>query len=215
MSEPAPEKAPATASTAATERFASGPSVGAPSAAEPRTPFRPTGAAPGETAPETDLWIGRTNWRYFAPLILRTVLGLAVLAVIVWLATTGRNFLSTRTAWWILLGAAVVAALYVLARIGLAILNERYRLTTQRLFLERGILSRTQDQLELVRVDDVRISKTLLHRILGVGTVSVMTTDSSDRTVRIVGVLHPERVAEEIRTHVRACRQRSVYIEHV
>jgi membrane protein YdbS with pleckstrin-like domain len=187
----------------------------APGQAQPLAPTGGLGKQAAENTPETDLWTGRTHWKYFASLLVRAGLIYIVVAVALWQAASRQVFAQPGTAWWIALAVAAVIAVYAMGRIGLTILNERYRLTTQRLFIERGILSQTVDQVELVRVDDVRISKSFLNRIFGVGTVSVMTTDASDRSIRITGVLGPESVAESIRTHVRAVRQRSLYVEHV
>ena len=95
------------------------------------------------------------------------------------------------------------------------ILSHRYRLTTQRLIIERGILSQTIDQTELVRVDDVRIHKSLADRVLGLGSVGVISTDATDREILIPGVAGPERLADAIRSRMRAARQRAVYVENV
>jgi len=168
-----------------------------------------------EPALESDLWIGRTHWKHSCGLILRALLLNLIVIIAMWQAVSRGIIAQAGAAWWVVIGVAAASIVYLGLRVGLTILNERYRLTSQRLFIERGILSQTVDQLELVRVDDVRISKTLLGRIFGTGTVSVMTTDATDRSILLVGVLNPEDVAEAVRTHVRASRQRSLYVENL
>lgn len=196
------------------------PRVSAPGsnavATDLQTPLRPDESrTPRDPGPEADLWTGRTHWKHFAGLIMRVLLIDLIAAIVLWQTASRGKFTENSTAWWIFLAIFAVGFAYLMVRIGLTILNERYRLTSQRLFLERGILSQTVDQLELVRVDDVRINKSLLNRIFGTGTVTIMTTDASNRNIQLVGVVRPEEVAEAVRTHVRASRQRSLYVENI
>jgi len=54
-----------------------------------------------------------------------------------------------------------------------------YEFTNRRLRYTRGILNRTRDQIELVRVRDLTATRSLMQRLLGIGTLSI---DSVDRT---------------------------------
>ncbi len=154
---------------------------------------------------EKDLWQSRTSWKHFADLIL-VAIAWTVIAVIV-------SFTMPPTAARAVFVMTMLGWLYVAGRIAHGILNCRYRLTTQRLFVERGILSRTIDQAELIRVDDVRIHKTLLNRFTGLGSIEIFSTDSSDRRVVIVGVDKPEYIADSIRERMRRLRQTSLFVE--
>jgi membrane protein YdbS with pleckstrin-like domain len=89
----------------------------------------------------------------------------------------------------------------------------RYRLTPQRLFIDRGILSRTTDQLELIRVDDISVRRSIIDRMVGLGNVIVRSTDASDPELTIRGVPGADEVAEHIRTHMRRLRGRGLYVE--
>lgn len=60
-----------------------------------------------------------------------------------------------------------------------------YHVTSQRLEYTRGILHRRRDQLELVRIRDLSASRTLVQRMLGIGTVIMETVDRSHPTFRI------------------------------
>ena len=154
---------------------------------------------------EDDLWQGRSSWKFYADLIVVAV-GWTVIAAIVW-------FTTPRWLGWFVLIMALAGWVYVAGRVAHGLLNHHYRLTTQRLFIERGILSRTIDQAELIRIDDVRIHKTLMNRLTGVGSVELFSTDASDRQVTIWGVEKPEELAESIRDNMRRLRQRSLFVE--
>lgn len=60
-----------------------------------------------------------------------------------------------------------------------------YHVTSQRLEYTRGILHRRRDQLELVRIRDLTASRTLVERLLGIGTVILETVDRSHPIFRI------------------------------
>ena len=154
---------------------------------------------------EDELWQGRTSWKHFTDLIL-VAGGWSLVAAFVW-------FKSSEAIRWVAVGVSVMGWAYVLGRILFAMLNYRYRLTTQRLFIEKGILSSTIDQTELIRVDDLRIHKSFLNRVMGLGTIEIFSTDASDRRVLILGIENPDELADSVRERMRRLRQRSLYVE--
>jgi membrane protein YdbS with pleckstrin-like domain len=90
----------------------------------------------------------------------------------------------------------------------LQIKSVRYRLTTQRLFLRRGLIAKHIEEVELYRVKDVVLNQTMVDRILNVGTVSVLSTDDSTPQLDLRGVRNPHALKELIRTHFRAAKRR-------
>jgi membrane protein YdbS with pleckstrin-like domain len=201
-----------------------------PTPAGPDTPPAPastpaTGSAPANTVPagdgapidpanESTIWTGRTHWQHY---IGRVIIGAILVPLGWWLISR----LAARYAWTggttLTIAAAFTAFMvliiggYILYRI----VQNRYRLTGQRLFVETGILSQTIDQTELIRVDDVRVHKRLTDRLLNMGTVEVRSTDASDAAIIIRGVKNAEQVAELVRTNMRALRSRSLFIENL
>ena len=98
----------------------------------------------------------------------------------------------------------VVAALLLVLAIGLVRrIGTHYMVTTQRLRIRRGILSRHVQQTQLDRVQNVNTGQSLVERILRVGTVDFDTagTDDSDFTFR--GIANPEAVVAEVDRAVR------------
>lgn len=188
-----------------------GGSPGRPASANPAEPLRRT-AGEGAVGPETPVWEGRGDWRYQISAVAMFLIVSVVILILLgfFIDTKGKNWL-----WW--LGAIVVLAFGVrMAWILIVhIYATRYRLTTQRLFIDRGILSRTTDQLELIRVDDVRVRQRLLDRMFGIGSVDVLSTDVSDAKMSIIGIGNPDTVAEHIRSSMRQLRQKSLFIENL
>src|SRR5439155_21312079 len=84
----------------------------------------------------------------------------------------------------------------------------RWELTTQRLRIIRGLLSRSTEEIELTRVRDVAYEQSLTQRALGIGTVTVMAADTDTPRVQLHDVEEPEQGKELIRQAVREQRQR-------
>jgi membrane protein YdbS with pleckstrin-like domain len=166
-------------------------------------------------AAEADLWAGRTHWKHFAGRLALWLLANVLLAVLLGWIASGPGWPSGRAAFWVVLAVFVVSGLFVVGGVVVQILTTRYRVTSQRLFIERGLLTQTVDQTELIRVDDVRLKKTVLDRMFGLGSVAVLSTDATDRETLIEGIAEPEKVAEAIRQHMRSMRKKSLFVENL
>ena len=84
----------------------------------------------------------------------------------------------------------------------------RWIVTSQRLRVVQGILSRSTDEVELTRVRDVSVEQSLAQRALGIGTVTVVGTDATTPTVVLHDIEEPEAVKEIIRHAVQEQRRR-------
>jgi membrane protein YdbS with pleckstrin-like domain len=125
----------------------------------------------------------------------------------VWNARPAARAFSGRIVLGILL-APVIVGLVLLASVWWRIRSSRYRLTTQRLFVQRGLFMKQTNEMELYRVKDVRVDQGLVQRLLGVGSITVLSSDDSTPAVTLLGVDRPQDVKETIRTHYRAARKR-------
>jgi DNA-directed RNA polymerase subunit RPC12/RpoP/membrane protein YdbS with pleckstrin-like domain len=83
-----------------------------------------------------------------------------------------------------------------------------YRLSTQRLFLVRGLVSRKIEELELFRVRDIQVAQSFWQRILKFGRMTVFSTDASAPRFEMLGVANPLKVKDAIRVHFRTARLR-------
>lgn len=168
-----------------------------------------------DPAKEEEVWAGRTDVRHFAARIGLWWIGIVVFGGLVVWGASRWEWLTGWGAFWAILVAGAVSGVVVLGGVALKIFGTRYRLTNQRLFIERGIIRQTIDQSELIRVDDVRLYKSFVDRIFGLGSVAVMSTDVSDAEVRIEGVSEPEKIAESIRLRMRTMRRKSLFVENL
>lgn len=184
----------------------------------PQPPPPPVGGlgdgAPTDPRSESPLWRGRADWKHYMGLVL---LGFSIVLVVEVLLVYTGTATGLSAGWAVLIGAlaALMVVACVASVIAYRILNTHYELTSQRLFIVRGILSQTRDQSELIRIDDVRVHQSLVDRIFGLGTVEVISTDATDNDARIVGVADAKAVAEHIRARMRTLRSKSLFIENL
>lgn len=85
---------------------------------------------------------------------------------------------------------------------GLPLSFTRYALSEDRLFLKRGFLNVSQDEIVLYRIRDLRLTASLWQRIFGVGTVTVISTDKSIPELKLKNIRQPAEVKELIHEHV-------------
>jgi len=175
----------------------------------------PDNAEAVATGPETPLWTGRTSIKHYAGRIGLWFFGNIAAAILIAWYSGGSSGMTASHVFWIVLGLVVLSGLFLLLSPLLTIWGNRYRLTSERLVIERGILSQTIDQTELIRVDDVRIYKSVVDRMLGLGSVAVVSTDATDRELVIPGIAQSDQVSEAIRARMRAMRKKSLFVENL
>ncbi len=97
---------------------------------------------------------------------------------------------------WVTIALAVLMFVIPLWR-HLRQLSETYTLTTQKIEVRTGILSRTVRNLPLIKIQDVTLRLSVLQRLLGLGDVVI---DSAAGTGRIFlrNVASPQQVSNDI-----------------
>lgn len=151
--------------------------------------------APASSSSEVKLWQGSSSqWIHFWFYALCVLLaaGVAVLA-----AFTGG----------IALAALAIPLVMWLGRWWLT-KTTIFTLTNERLLVTRGIITRHQDNLELYRVRDYCVKQPILLRMLGLGNLELLTSDTMTPNVAIPAIKDVEGVREKLRTSVEAARDR-------
>lgn len=156
--------------------------------------------------PEVEVWISRPSARAWAHYWFISII-FAVVMVFVAISQPG-----------IRVAAIAVAGLPFLFTVCLAGINKisiRYRLTNQRIFVEKGILSRSLLETELVRIDDVAVIQNLMGRIFNYGTVRLAAADADSESVVLVDIDNPVSVKEIVRAQVRGQQARVLRTQNV
>jgi membrane protein YdbS with pleckstrin-like domain len=170
--------------------------------------MKSSGRGRGTPPPEEEVWVGT-----YSP---KAMAGSALAAVAVTLLGLVIAFFAGPLAWAVFGIGAV--ALWV----GLALvywyrrMTVRYRLSTFRFFHDSGLLSRTGNRVEVIDIDDVTVHQGLIERMLGVGTISIRSSDTTDPELRLPGIENAKEVADLIDGTRRAERQRrGMFMENV
>jgi membrane protein YdbS with pleckstrin-like domain len=159
------------------------------------------GGAPSTVrdAPEQEVWSGS----YSPKAMTGPFIGAGLLILISFIAASIIGPLG-------LIGAGLGALL--VAYLGLVLLYRQmtvqYRLTSQRLLRTSGILSRTDDRILVVEIDDVTVQQGLFERMFNVGTIVLDTRDDTTPVMRMGGIKNPRQVADFIDEARRAERTR-------
>ena len=106
-----------------------------------------------------------------------------------------------------LLGA-LASALVILIRY-LKIKFIHYRLSSQRLFITTGILAKKTVEVELFRIRDLSVQQTFFQRLLGIGSILAVSTDSDIPKLDFYGIRDPLKIKELLRQHIMESRQRT------
>jgi uncharacterized membrane protein YdbT with pleckstrin-like domain len=86
-----------------------------------------------------------------------------------------------------------------------------YRVTNQRVLVEQGVFSKTVDEIDLRYVDDSTFSQSLVERILGIGSVTLMSSDTNTPRYVLRSIRDPRGVREMIRAEAYQSSQRQVF----
>lgn len=112
--------------------------------------------------------------------------------------------------WFVTLGCIVVGLILLVIPV-LIVKSIRYRISNYRIDIERGILGKKIDTLELWHVEDIQFRQSFLDRILGVGNITIISHDDTTPQLRMIGLPKPRELFEKVKQRVIAVkRQRGV-----
>lgn len=107
-----------------------------------------------------------------------------------------------------LLLAALTGGIWLVVPI-MRILSITYAIDEDHLGLTKGILTKGMDQVEWIRVKDVRMQQGIMGRLLNFGDVTVISTDKSDPVKMIKGVADPLQLRKEILDLARSSKRKN------
>ena len=126
-----------------------------------------------------------------------------VLALITWLLFTQVGTL-----------AGVIGTIVTLLSLAFPIIwvkRHKYRLTNTRIDTEEGILNIKNGTIWLWKVDDIQLNRTIIDRVLGVGTITIISGDQTTPDLKLRSLPHPQDLFSELKRRVDvAKRQRGV-----
>jgi uncharacterized membrane protein YdbT with pleckstrin-like domain len=146
---------------------------------------------------ETLIWKGSPSqwinfWAYFFCLLLT-----ALIVAAYFLTPAGP----------LVLFCLVIPAIFAFSR-WLITRSHSYEITSERIRIGTGVLSRVTTELELYRVRDYTIEEPLGLRIVGRGNIILQTADRTTPQMVIHAVPNVSAIKDQIRAHTEQMRQR-------
>lgn|SRR5580704_13174329 len=146
-----------------------------------------------ELEAERDLFSGHPAMIYSTGQFLPFLLVIALAAGIGYAVRTKEGGIL-----YTVLGCLAACAI-ILVRFYLTSRKIHYEITTQRIKLEKGVLSKRQESLELFRIDHFELDKPLGMRLLGQAALHLFSSDAELEKFYIYGVPNLEALAETLR----------------
>jgi uncharacterized membrane protein YdbT with pleckstrin-like domain len=131
---------------------------------------------------------GHPSWRALLSFYLGGIAVVAVVGVVA--ALIGSVWTG------ILVGAVLLGLLLVFGFVKR--MSTTYLVSTQRLYIRRGLLSKRMQQTRIDRVQNVNTEQSVRERVLRVGTVDFDTAGSDDSEFRFVGIANPSQVVAAV-----------------
>ncbi|EKN66891.1 membrane-flanked domain-containing protein [Neobacillus bataviensis LMG 21833] len=78
----------------------------------------------------------------------------------------------------------------------------KYRITNQRLIIEKGVFTKIISEIELFRVRDIQVKRNLVERIFGFGDITVLSTDHMNSVILLKNIKKSVEVKDIIRNAV-------------
>lgn len=194
--------------------------------------FAPVGGAgvDGGTSrrSETVLWQGGPSLKLLLVQVLRTlIVGVAAVVAAIAIQPMAAQFFADLSAGKsgrgprdgspatfvlaALVGGYLAIRAVMLTLSVLRLRTTKYRLTDQRVMIERGVLSRALEEIDLRYIDDSGFSQSPLERLQGIGSVWILSSDKSMPRLQLVGIQDPRALRELIRENAYRMTQGQVF----
>ena len=154
---------------------------------------------------------GHPSWRSIIAFYIKGLFVVLIAAFVVGIVTkiTGDGTDAGPVALVAVVGVAVVVLAGLIKRI-----TVHYTITTRRLHIKRGIISREIQETRLERVQNVNYDQSVLQRLLQVGDVDFDTAAGDDYNFIFAGVANPDEVVEQVDRATHAASPSGLGDEH-
>lgn len=111
------------------------------------------------------------------------------------------------------MAAIVLAAIQILVALvaWIRLRSTSYTVTNQRVMIEQGVFSKTVDEIDLRYVEDSLFHQSFGDRILGIGSVTLLSSDKTTPRAMLRSIREPRKVREIIRAEAYQVSQRQIF----
>ena len=141
------------------------------------------------------VWSGRPSWRsmvsFYLTWSIPTLIPLAVILLV-------RKYTDADWPIWLAIALTLVLLLIVALVAWFTRLDTQFTVTSHRLIIRHGIVSRREQSAHIDRVQNISTRQSVFDRLLRVGSVDFDTAGTDDYEFIFEGVNHPQRLRELI-----------------
>ncbi len=112
---------------------------------------------------------------------------------------------------WIATAIIIAVQLIALTIAWIRLRATSYTVTNQRVLIEQGVFTKTVDEIDLRYVDDSQFQQTLVDRILGIGNVTLISSDKTSPRYMLRSVKDPRGVRELVRAQAYQSSHRQIF----
>ncbi len=84
----------------------------------------------------------------------------------------------------------------------------KYALSDDRLFVTSGLFKTVEDEVRLYRILDITLSRTLIQKMFGMGTIEISSADKTLGDFALVNIKNPMEVKEQLSALVEENRDK-------
>lgn len=90
---------------------------------------------------------------------------------------------------------------------GLPLSFTKYTLTKSKLLVETGFFKKNEEETRLYRITDVSLEKGFFERMFGLGTVSLLSSDTSTPSIKLIHIKNAKKVKEVLSQSIECSRR--------
>jgi hypothetical protein len=112
---------------------------------------------------------------------------------------------------WLIAAIAVFWQFVTFLIVMVRLQSTTYTITNQRVMIERGMLSKSLNEIDLRYIDDTQFFQSFADRLLGIGNVTLISSDKAFPTTVLQGIAKPRDIREMIRARAYQVSQRQLF----
>ena len=158
---------------------------------------------------EETLWHGTPSWLLLIGQIAGAFLAVVVILFVYYF---GYQFLAPYgTIIWLVIAAIIVWQFAAIAVAFARIKTTIYTVTNQRVMIETGLTTKKVEDIDLRYIDDTQFQQSFVGRLLGIGNVTIVSSDKTMPVYTMRGIRDPRGVRERIRANAYQVSQRQLF----
>jgi len=175
---------------------------------------------PPQATKEETLWHGSPSWLLLLGKIIRFALFAIIMPLVLYYGydelvphsatLQAKHDIIFRWGWWIII-AVLLWRLAVVLMAYARIRSTIYSVTNQRVIMETGIAAKKVEDIDLRYIDETHFQQRIIERMLGIGNVTIVSSDKVAPTYVLHGIPDPRALRELIRSHTYQVSQRQLF----